>query len=140
MHSIVLRFRVIIDRSILEIAGIKRIVYNEPYPKSLVFELHDDIHLGRPEYEDNQKVTVESFRGIAPRMYPILFSSKNTLGMRIKRKDYADNIDEKPAGLRSMASSLNYIQREATAVAILDKLFKRPEEINDVNTELRNGS
>lgn len=63
-------------------AGIKRVVYVEPYPKSLVNELYpDSIRVDSDDYPESH-VTFEPFVGIAPRRYLDLFSLAG-----IERKD-----------------------------------------------------
>lgn len=55
-------------------AGIKRVVYVEPYPKSLVNELYpDSIEVDAAEVHDSH-VNFEPFVGVAPRRYLDLFS------------------------------------------------------------------
>jgi cytidine deaminase len=52
--------------------GIKRVVYIEPYPKSLALQLHrEEISMGGP---DPVLTVFESFVGVAPRRYSDLFS------------------------------------------------------------------
>lgn len=58
-------------------AGIKRVVYIEPYPKSLVTTLYPDSIAVDPSYDDNAKVIFQSFVGISPRLYLELFSMPN---------------------------------------------------------------
>ena len=58
-------------------AGIKRVVYIEPYPKSLVTTLYPDSIAVDPPYEDKSKVIFQSFVGISPRLYLELFSMSN---------------------------------------------------------------
>jgi len=51
-------------------AGIKKVIYIEPYEKSLAIELHNDsISLT----SNDNKVEVKSFHGVAPRIYPSVF-------------------------------------------------------------------
>ena len=51
-------------------AGVERVCYISPYPKSLALELYDDsISLGN----EPGKVHFESFLGVAPRSYARLF-------------------------------------------------------------------
>lgn len=103
-------------------AGIRRVLYIEPYPKSLAGRLHNDaIIMGNPA-DDDQRVSFQAFCGVAPRMYPALFSSMNSIGTRIKRKDAHGNVDKTPAGLRAKASPLSYIQREATVAALFQQM------------------
>lgn len=94
-------------------AGIKRVVYIEPYPKSHTLELYSDsITLTR---EDN-KVEFIEFVGIGPRRFYDLFSLRLSTGMRIKRKDksgYCVKWDESEARVRCQMISTSYIDKEA---------------------------
>jgi cytidine deaminase len=63
-------------------AGIHRVVYIEPYPKSLVSELFEDSIVIDADHHENGKVRVEPFVGVAPVRYVEWFA----LGKR-KRKD-----------------------------------------------------
>jgi len=57
-------------------AGIKRVVYIEPYEKSLAEDLHgDSINHGEPSGEDTPKVLFDNFEGAAPRRYSKFFSN-----------------------------------------------------------------
>jgi len=56
-------------------AGIKRVVYIEPYEKSLAEKLHDDAITSTDE---EGKVPFEPFEGVAPRRYQVFFVA-NTL-------------------------------------------------------------
>jgi cytidine deaminase len=60
-------------------AGIRKVVYIEPYPKSLVKTLYSDS--AAVEEVDDQRVTFEPFIGIAPRRYLAFFD------MPPRRKD-----------------------------------------------------
>ncbi len=124
-------------------SGIKRVIYIEPYPKSLAERLHGDaLVLGRPEKEDDPRVVFEPFRGVAPRMYSALFSSMNPVGTRIKRKNATGQIDDRPAGLRANASPLTYMDREAVAAALVLTLNPgiQTEETNGTDAQHENGS
>lgn len=70
-------------------AGIERVVYIEPYPKSKATELHDDaISLGF--YEDATekcKMNFEPFVGIGPRRFFDLFSLWLGSGTKLNRRD-----------------------------------------------------
>lgn len=64
-------------------AGIKRVVYIEPYEKSLAADLHgDSINHGELSGEDKLKVVFDNFEGAAPRRYSKFF------GKSRPRKDY----------------------------------------------------
>jgi deoxycytidylate deaminase len=54
-------------------AGIRRVFYIEPYPKSLAARLHDDAILIDPDVPDH-RVAFMPFVGIAPRRYLELFT------------------------------------------------------------------
>lgn len=54
-------------------AGIKRVVYIEPYPKSKARELYSDSIVFSPQKLANGKLIFEPFVGIAPRQYMSLF-------------------------------------------------------------------
>jgi deoxycytidylate deaminase len=56
-------------------AGIRRLVYIEPYPKSLAARLHDDaIEIDRDDPPET-KLRFEPFVGVAPRRYLELFTA-----------------------------------------------------------------
>jgi cytidine deaminase len=63
-------------------AGVKRVVYIEPYPKSLVSELFRDSIEIDPETESDVKVSFVPFTGVAPSMYIHFFRASE----RAKRK------------------------------------------------------
>ena len=96
-------------------AGIRRVVYVEPYPKSKVSDLHDDsvtlVEDGKPA----SKVVFEPFCGVAPRVYPLLFSDIGPDGQRMEKKWKDGKVRPDPWGLRLAESPLSYIDREAIA-------------------------
>lgn len=65
-------------------AGLSRVIFLEPYPKSLVADLHSDSiiveGLDRGKFVDYKAVSFDHFYGVAPRRYRELFE-------RTKRKD-----------------------------------------------------
>ena len=71
-------------------AGIKRVVYVEPYPKSRAFELHSDAITPKTESVDASNTTnilFEPFTGVGARRFLDLFSISLGAGSKIKRKD-----------------------------------------------------
>jgi deoxycytidylate deaminase len=67
-------------------AGIRRVVYVEPYPKSKAFEFHNDAI--SPEDKPNlQIVAFVPFVGIGPRKFFDLFSMRLSAGFEIERKN-----------------------------------------------------
>ena len=98
-------------------AGIKRVVYIEPYPKSKAFafykvEISDSI-------DDDQKVVFQPFTGVGPQRFIDLFSVSSTRWYAKKRKDKDGNkLDWKKetAELRNPSILLNYLDAEQTAL------------------------
>lgn len=68
-------------------AGIARIVYVEPYEKSLAIELHQD---ALTTEGDSNKVSLEPFEGVSPSKYQLLFRSNSP------RKDNAGKVIREP--------------------------------------------
>ncbi len=64
-------------------AGVEKVIYIEPYPKSLMEELHSDAINLNPQHRENSqwKVSFIPYHGIAPRRYHDIFDMAN------KRKD-----------------------------------------------------
>lgn len=58
-------------------SGISRVIFLEPYPKSLALALHSDAveveHADRGQYEGFPAVRFEHFFGVTPRRYAELF-------------------------------------------------------------------
>lgn len=71
-------------------AGIKRVVYIEPYEKSKASELHGDALViddhGENASQPDHKVVFSPFVAVGPRRYFDLFSMKLSHGYEIKRK------------------------------------------------------
>jgi deoxycytidylate deaminase len=57
-------------------AGIKRVLYIEPYEKSLALELHDDAIVSDTDGDSESRVRFMHFEGVAPRQYQQLFAAK----------------------------------------------------------------
>lgn len=95
-------------------AGIQRVVYVEPYPKSLATELHDDsISKGKGEKD---KLFFEPFIGIGPRRFFDLFSLTLSMGDEILRHKEGRVIDfnlgKKEADPRIRLSENSIIEQE----------------------------
>ncbi|ASF45007.1 anti-phage dCTP deaminase [Methylovulum psychrotolerans] len=107
-------------------AGIERVVFVEPYPKSKAFDLHSDaICIGLLQ-EDN-KVTFEPFVGVGPRSFFTLFSIDVGLAYPVKRKaedGKAILFDKDNAKLRSQLLPVSYLDREIAAIAKLADSLK----------------
>lgn len=102
-------------------AGIERVVYIEPYPKSKALEFHDDsASLGfRRESPREPKVAFEPFVGVGPRRFFDLFSMKHGSGFPLDRKNEEDGKilpwEEKHGTLRMPMLPWAYLQREEIA-------------------------
>ena len=66
--------------------GIRKVVYIDPYPKSLAFQLHDDAIEIDPDDRPTDKIPFEPFVGVAPRRFLELFyfaSRRDRKGIRL---------------------------------------------------------
>jgi deoxycytidylate deaminase len=94
-------------------AGVGRVVYVEPYPKSKALDFHkDSITLE----SDNKKLKFEPFVGVGPRSFFSLFSVNLGGGYPIvRKKDDGAPVEwsEKAARLRMQMLPLSYIERES---------------------------
>jgi deoxycytidylate deaminase len=115
-------------------AGIKKVYYIEPYPKSRARDLHSDaICFDEAEAARTGKVPFLPFVGVGPRRYLDLFSLELSSGREIQRKD--DN--GVPIQLRRAESpprvpmvALSYLERE-------DKLL---DEFKDILESIQGAS
>jgi deoxycytidylate deaminase len=113
-------------------AGIKRVVYIEPYPKSRADELHrHEIAVDTPHMVD--KVAFEPFVGIAPRWYIKFFAM-------LTRKDKNGNIidwasDKREQRIRKVFTEwLSYIDNEQTAIDTLNDLTQTATPLSEERT------
>lgn len=106
-------------------AGIRRVVFVEPYPKSHALKLHSDSielePIGVPV--EQTKVCFSPFVGIAARRYFDLFSMKLSTGGEVRRKLKGEAVVWRPATAepRIFMSPASYLDRERLAVL---ELFK----------------
>lgn len=70
-------------------AGITRVYFIEPYPKSLALELHDDAIFLNDELKNSvaERVELRPYVGIGPRRFFDLFALNSGNGINLKRKD-----------------------------------------------------
>ncbi|MCA8935547.1 MAG: cytidine deaminase [Planctomycetes bacterium] len=104
-------------------AGIKRVVYIEPYEKSRALQLNDDT-IAKGLSEKVGKVSFEPFIGVGPRRFFDLYSMKLGSGRNIKRKNDtgdalhwdADNVEQKwdmgSAQLKIQMLPVSYLENE----------------------------
>jgi cytidine deaminase len=98
-------------------AGIERVVYIEPYPKSKALEFHDDsIDLGFDK--TSGKVHFEPFVGVGPRRFFDLFSFRhgNSRTIRRKKNGLAEKWNEQDAILRLQMLPYSYLELEQLAL------------------------
>jgi deoxycytidylate deaminase len=111
-------------------AGIVRVAYIEPYPKSKATEFHEDslvAGFGRQVDREN-RVYFEPFVGVGPRRFFDLFSMKLGSGHPLKRKDGDGRIIEwrpEEAHLRLQLLPLSYLRMEPLAAEIFAEFRDR---------------
>lgn len=109
-------------------AGIHRVKYVEPYPKSYATKLHFDSidaeSSGELERKKQIKVKFEPFTGIGPRKFVDLFSMSLSSGRNIKRKKNGVVIEWKrsSAELRVPMRPLSYLDAEVILVNELSSI------------------
>lgn len=104
-------------------AGIKRVVYIEPYPKSQALSLHSDsLTLAGKGTEDN-KVRFEPFCGVGPRRFFDLFPIGLSSGRKIERKKDGRALEfvQSSAPLRVPMLPTSYIEREKLAAGLAEE-------------------
>lgn len=97
-------------------AGIKRVVYIEPYPKSKAFQFYTAEISSKKE---DKKVSFEPFTGVGPQRFTDLFAISSTRWYARKRKDKQGKKIEwkrENAELRNPISLLNYLNAEESAL------------------------
>jgi deoxycytidylate deaminase len=125
-------------------AGIRRVVFIEPYPKSKAAEFHDDsiellgVSGGAADAAVGaKKVSFEPFVGVGPRRFVDLFSTQLGSGYPVKRKDQAGKGLAWPptvgkAELRLQMLPMSYLELELVAAndfnAAVEGLAQAPKE------------
>lgn len=106
-------------------SGIGRVVYIEPYPKSLAQEFHQDA-IGFDTTAPHDKVSFAPYVGVAPRLYMKLFSM-------VKRKDSEGSTVVWNKRLRLEGSPPMYLHNEKEASLIFSQ--KMTENDSDTGGE-----
>jgi deoxycytidylate deaminase len=128
-------------------AGVKRVVYVEPYPKSLAAQLHSDgISIGTQEKPANglPKVEFLPFAGVGPRRYMDLFSMMTSVGKSLDRKTsdgFRIRWSPETAEPRLPLLPASYIELEGKTLLEIEERFRRQKVISRDNSprEKRNG-
>lgn len=111
-------------------AGIKRVVYVEPYPKSKALEFHDDAAFAgfQAANPEDRRVAFEPFVGVGPRRFFDLFSMKEGSGFPLYRKDKSTgkilNWTATDGTIRIPELPWSYLDREEIAFKIVEKHLK----------------
>jgi deoxycytidylate deaminase len=101
-------------------AGILRVIFIEPYPKSRALELHEDALALAPT---PGKVALLPFVGVGPRRYVDLFALRDVLGSPMSRKDGRLSTWAAKAALPALREPLvTYLEQEAWAQTELGRL------------------
>lgn len=123
----------------LAAAGIARVVFVEPYPKSKARDLHSDaIHLVGESSDQNPKSELtaslaarrtrfEPFLGVGPRRYFDLFSMRLGAGRSLERKGAAGDVlkfDRKAACPRVPLATRTYLEEEMEAAKTIEDLIR----------------
>ena len=118
-------------------AGIKRVVYVEPYPKSKTRKFHDDSIATGKQGEAGGLVRFSPFVGIGPRRFFDLFSMQLGSTYPLVRKDNATGkcVEWKieSAQLRIQMNPVSYLELEAQACALFGQLSKPHQNENAYN-------
>jgi len=118
-------------------AGIRKVVYVEPYPKSKAFEFHKDA-ISSKDDSNLGIVAFVPFIGIGPRKFFDLFSMSLSSGFEIKRKNNEGLIlDWKPENsyARIQMYPWSYLDQEIKATEAFAKYKEGLESINEQYTK-----
>jgi deoxycytidylate deaminase len=118
-------------------AGIRRVVFIEPYQKSKAAEFHTDsirVGLGDPDASQDSDglVRFEPFVGVGPRRFFDLFSVRLGSGYPLSRKDRSGHVIEwKPeqARLRLQMLPVSYLDLELIASNMFRKACESAKEV-----------
>lgn len=100
--------------------GITTVTYIEPYPKSRALSLHrDSISI---EEAEQGKVLFRPFVGVAPRLFPRLFSMTSADGTEIPRKDASGKPITDRVDLRLRMAYFSALQNEELVARELEDL------------------
>jgi deoxycytidylate deaminase len=101
-------------------AGIRRVVYIEPYPKSLAAQLYPDSIGVESAVKTDRQVSFEPFVGVAPRQYMNLFSMA-------KRKDAGGSVismERNTASPQCQSSPPTYLRNEESNLIRLTRAIR----------------
>lgn len=114
-------------------AGIKKVKFVEPYPKSYATKMHSDSIESNGE-GGTDKVRFEPFVGIGPRRFVDLFSMSLSSGRNITRKQNSRLIEwsRETAELRVPMAPLSYLEAEISLVTELSLVVSSQEKNDEI--------
>ena len=118
-------------------AGIKRVMYVEPYPKSKAFSFHDDA-ISHKNIPNSNIIAFVPFVGIGPRKFFDLFSMRLSTGFEIKRKNKEGVIFDwqfEKSYARIQMLPCSYLEKETKATETFDQYRKVLESRNEQSTK-----
>lgn len=104
-------------------AGIKRVVYVEPYAKSKALEFHNESIT--MENDSSELVLFEPFIGVGARRFLDFFSMNSGAGTKLKRKNKDGSTvtwKKETAKLRVVLSPESYLNLERCAIEVFKKI------------------
>lgn len=114
-------------------AGIKEVIFVEPYPKSRAFELHDD---SITEHKDSTKLRFKPFIGVGPRSFLSLFSMTLGAGNEMVRKESNGDIKQWDSKISQLRMSTTLASIQAQEKLVFDAIEKcrsiDPEQIHSL--------
>ena len=121
-------------------AGIRRVVYIEPYPKSKALEFYKN-EISQQDSDFETKVIFTPFKGVGPHKFIDLFSMKSTRWYSRIRKDKNGDVikwDETQASLRNPMALYNYIDMEKAAFKQYAEETNAKEETTGIRKDKEN--
>jgi deoxycytidylate deaminase len=118
-------------------AGLSRVVYVEPYPKSKALDLHPDsifLQTDLDRQPESDRVILQPFTGVGARRFLDFFSMSLGAGGRLKRKESSDgtavNWSKEESRLRVTLVPSSYEDLERSAKDIFERATRDPSLIN----------
>jgi len=118
-------------------AGITKVVYVEPYPKSKAMDFHDDA-ISNENNPNSNTVVFVPFVGIGPRKFFDLFSMRLSSGCEIERKNkegYVLNWKPEKSYARIQMLPCSYLEKETKAT---ETFAEYKEELESRNEQSKN--
>jgi len=111
-------------------AGLTRVVYLEPYSKSMAIDLHDDsIADNKPAEESMGKVTFVPYQGVSPRLFRAVFLKtadlKDKEGKLVNEETIAEN-----SAPRAGIWSKTFLDFEEEVVKYIEERIEKQGEAN----------